>query len=263
MAEALDKDRGGYSEAFIAQVQLLWGEGFLSPGGAAEVAEALAGLDLHGKEVLDIGVGLGGPACALAEAHGAARVVGIDVQESVLAKAAAIVRKRGLADRIVLQPAAPGPVLPFPGARFDVVFSKETIVYIDDKAGLFGEAYRVLRPNGWIVISDWYAGDALPAAALDFWRKSAGVHAELVSFAAQAALLRQAGFADITATDRSAWYAEVSRRDAARLQAERGRLETMLGTAAAETLIQQARMTAVMVARGWLYPGHLRGRKPG
>jgi hypothetical protein len=31
-----------YTEGFVAQVQLLWGEGFISPGGAGEVARAVA-----------------------------------------------------------------------------------------------------------------------------------------------------------------------------------------------------------------------------
>ena len=105
-------DHVGYTEGFVAQVQLLWGEGFISPGGAGEVARAVEGVDLRGKEVLDVGVGLAGPACLLVKSHGAARVTGIDVQEAVLTKAAALVRGRGLAERVLLRHVGPGP-LPF------------------------------------------------------------------------------------------------------------------------------------------------------
>src|SRR5215213_10397260 len=99
----------GYTEGFVAQVQLLWGEGFISPGGAEEVARTVEGVDLHDKEVLDLGVGLAGPACLLVETHGAARVTGVDVQDVVLAKAAALVRERGLAERVVLGRTDAGP----------------------------------------------------------------------------------------------------------------------------------------------------------
>ena len=49
-----------YSKAFTDALQFMWGDGFLSPGGPAEVAEMLEGHDIAGKRLLDIGSGLGG-----------------------------------------------------------------------------------------------------------------------------------------------------------------------------------------------------------
>ena len=48
------------------------------------------------------------------------------------------------ADRIGLLKVAPGP-LPFPPGTFDVVFSKDSIVHIPDKAALMAEVFRVLH----------------------------------------------------------------------------------------------------------------------
>ena len=48
-----------YDDQVVARLQLLWGEGFLSPGGAGEVTEMLRGIDLSGKRVLDLGCGIG------------------------------------------------------------------------------------------------------------------------------------------------------------------------------------------------------------
>ena len=63
-----------YTEEFIAKLEVAFGRGFLSPGGGEEVGKIVEGLDLEGKEVLDIGVGIGGPACLLVANHNAKRV---------------------------------------------------------------------------------------------------------------------------------------------------------------------------------------------
>ena len=97
--------------------------------------------------MLDIGVGIAGPACVLVEDLGADKVTGIDVEELVLHKAAGLVSSRGLQDRIILKQVAPGP-LPFGNESFDAVFSKDVIIHIPDKDALFKEIRRVLRPGG-------------------------------------------------------------------------------------------------------------------
>jgi hypothetical protein len=65
-----------YAKDFTDALQFMWGEGFLSPGGPEEVAEMVAGIDLGGRRILDIGSGLGGVDILLAHAHGAREVVG-------------------------------------------------------------------------------------------------------------------------------------------------------------------------------------------
>ena len=44
-----------YDETYVAGLELLWGEGFMSPGAAEELAKVLVGVDLGGREMLDIG----------------------------------------------------------------------------------------------------------------------------------------------------------------------------------------------------------------
>ena len=41
------------------------------------------------------------------------------------------------------------------GRRRDIVFSKDSIVHIPDKEALAADAFRVLKPGGWFVASDW------------------------------------------------------------------------------------------------------------
>jgi ubiquinone/menaquinone biosynthesis C-methylase UbiE len=94
--------------------------------------------------VLDIGCGSGGITVSLARDHGAGRVIGIDVEAPVCARARERAEKAGLADRVEIRQVEPGP-LPLPDASVDLVFSKDSIVHIPDKAALAREAFRVLR----------------------------------------------------------------------------------------------------------------------
>ena len=73
----------------------MWGEGFLSPGGPAEVVRILQGVDLSDQGVLDIGSGLGGIDILLATTHGAASVTGIDVERPLVERAVALAARVG------------------------------------------------------------------------------------------------------------------------------------------------------------------------
>ncbi|MGE0140619.1 MAG: methyltransferase domain-containing protein, partial [Ilumatobacteraceae bacterium] len=189
-----DRETGGhassgelYHDDLIGMLELVWGDGFLSPGGLDEVARVLAGVDLAGKSVLDIGCGVGGVDVALVERFGAGWVTGIDVEETVLVAARRRIDRHGLSSRIGVAKVAPGP-LPLPPASFDVVFSKDSIVHVPDKHALAREVARVLAPGGWFAASDWLIGhddepspamqEYLAAEGLDFGMASPGTYRE-------------------------------------------------------------------------------------
>ena len=161
-----------YAKNFTDALQFMWGEGFLSPGGPEEVAEMVAGIDLAGKRVLDIGSGLGGVDALLVTRHGAAQVVGIDVEPQLVEAARALVAGKGLTERVTFQLVEPGP-LPFLDASFDVVFSKDAMVHIADKAALYAEVLRVLKPGGWFTAADWlWAESAAESPVVEAWHYS-------------------------------------------------------------------------------------------
>ncbi|MEE9253622.1 MAG: methyltransferase domain-containing protein, partial [Pseudomonadales bacterium] len=162
-----------YTDEEIAEFEAMFGDGFLSPGGQVEVAKIVENISLAGKEVLDIGVGIGGPACLLIEKHGAARVTGIDVEDTVLRTAPQTVLRRDLQDRVILKRVEPGP-LPFDDESFDVVFSKDAIIHIPDKGALFREIYRILKPGGCIAMSDWYRGEEPLTEEMAAWLEPHG-----------------------------------------------------------------------------------------
>ncbi|QYK42641.1 MAG: methyltransferase domain-containing protein [Paracoccaceae bacterium] len=252
-----------YHDRLIRFLEGLWGEGFLSPGGPEEVARILDGRRLDGLSVLDIGCGAGGVSLCLARDHGAAWVTGIDVEDGVIGRGRAVIAAAGLAGRIGLAKVAPGP-LPFPPGCFDVVFSKDSIVHIPDKAALMAEVFRVLRPGGMFLASDWLIGhDGQPSAEMAAYIAAEGLDFGMASARTYAAAMAAAGFGAIETVSRNAWY-----RTAAR--AERDRLRGTEGAAMAEAVGQDFvdhnielwdRMIPVLDS-GEHCPTHLRAVKP-
>jgi ubiquinone/menaquinone biosynthesis C-methylase UbiE len=143
-----------YGDQMLAMLQAIWGRGFLSPGGAEEIARLIADTDLTGASILDIGSGAGGAALTLIKVHGAGYVTGVDVEDTVINHARALIAAEDLTNRIGIVKAAPGP-LPFPPATFDVVFSKDSLIHIPDKYPPMAEVFRELKPGGRFIASDW------------------------------------------------------------------------------------------------------------
>jgi phosphoethanolamine N-methyltransferase len=55
-----------YHDSLVTLLEWIWGTDYMAPGGEGNVDKMVRGLDLAGKQVLDIGCGIGGPAFALA-----------------------------------------------------------------------------------------------------------------------------------------------------------------------------------------------------
>jgi phosphoethanolamine N-methyltransferase len=253
-----------YGAKLIRILEAIWGEGFLSPGGEAEVARLVAGVDFAGRSVLDIGCGAGGIDLALVANHGAGFVTGMDVEDGVLAHARALVARRGLSDRIGLVKVAPGP-LPFPAGTFDIVFSKDSIVHIPDKHALMREVWRVLKPGGWFVASDWLIGhDGTPSPEMAAYIAAEGLDFGMASPSRYRDAMAAAGFEAIETRARGEWYAGVAEEELARLRGPLGR--TVAGELGEEFVAHNIeiweRMVPVLKA-GEHCPTHLKARKPG
>ena len=52
-------DEGEYGKKQIDTLEMIWGEGYLSPGGASEIDLILNDKSLKNKKILDIGCGCG------------------------------------------------------------------------------------------------------------------------------------------------------------------------------------------------------------
>ncbi|HEV7254927.1 MAG TPA: methyltransferase domain-containing protein [Mesorhizobium sp.] len=252
-----------YDEAAIRFLETLWGDGFLSPGGAQEVDRVLEGLSLRGKSVLDIGCGSGGVTLALVERHGAAEAVGFDVEAPVIARAEKRAHAKGLSHRARFVQAPPGP-LPFADERFDVVFSKDSLVHVSDKEALFEDIFRVLKPGGVFAASDWLIGhDGEPSPDMKAYLDAEGLSFGMASPARYARAMERAGFTGIATADRNPWYREVARGEIERLE---GPLYAQASKAAGAAYVDKnIRTWAAMLKvldSGEHRPTHLRAVKP-
>jgi ubiquinone/menaquinone biosynthesis C-methylase UbiE len=118
-----------------------------------------------GDDVLDIGSGPGLLACEMAAGvDPGGSVHGIDPSDSMLALAQR--RERAAKSRTVAFSAGDACALPFSADSFDAAVSTQVYEYVADVPAALGEAYRVLRPGGRLVILDtdwdsivWHSSD--------------------------------------------------------------------------------------------------------
>lgn len=98
-----------------------------------------------GPRVLDLGVGPGGVALAMASGESGKRHVGLDVSGEMLARAARAARAAGIALPLVRADAAS---LPLRDGAFDGVTGHSFLYLLPDPRSALAEVRRVLRPGG-------------------------------------------------------------------------------------------------------------------
>ncbi len=252
-----------YDDDLVALLEALWGEGYMSPGGDAEVDRYLDGIDLSGQQVLDIGCGLGGVDLHLVRAHGVAKVTGIDIEDDLITRCNALAQRHGISERAEFLRVDPGP-LPFADNSFDAVTSKDSIIQIADKHALAADVFRIVKPGGWFVASDWLSGyEGEPSPEMQAYLEAEGLDFGLATADTYRAALAAAGFVDIGVVDRNDWYRDEAKREREQLAgALFAELENQVGREFLEHEIDVWDKLIVAVDQGQLRPTHLRGRKP-
>ncbi len=259
----VDEDDPGYSEEETDRLELIWGDGFLSPGGPEEVARIVGGHEIAGCAVLDIGSGAGGVDIALVRNHRVAAVLGVDVQDELVELAASRAAKAGLQDRVSYRLIKSGP-LPFTDASFDVVFSKDAIIHVPDKEALFSEVLRVLRPAGHLLVGDWLRGHGEHFnLQVEAFVEEAGHDFSMLSLQDLAGIVERIGFKDIETEDRRAWYHGEATEELARLRGDmHGEFVERWGEEATHNEIEFWETLVASLESGAVSPGHIRALTP-
>ena len=187
--------------AALAPLDQFHTRGLLATADLASAAE-LKATDI----VLDLGSGVGGPARYIAATYDCA-VVGVDLSPSFVEAATYLTARCGLSDRVSFQ-IGDALRLPFEAAAFDTVFLQHVAMNIADRAALYAEIARVLKPQGRFATYDLVldGGDVIYPAP---WAGDAST-SFLLSAADTRAALAAAGFKPVLWRDDTqaalAWF---------------------------------------------------------
>jgi SAM-dependent methyltransferase len=253
-----------YPPEFVTNLEMRWGVGFLSPGGPEEVLEILRGIDIAGKEVLDIGCGTGGPDIVIGKELNPSRIIGVDVEPYLVEKCRENISSAGLANLIDIRLIEVGP-LPFADQTFDVVFSKDSLIHVADKSALYAEVLRVLRPGGVFAASDWLR--SVNADSLDGyneWRSLTAHDFSMQTDSETRAEMENAGLADVETCDRNAWYTETAGEEVLMMKSNEWR-DTFVQAFDEESYTKKLALriaNARAAECGGLRPSHLFGYRP-
>jgi ubiquinone/menaquinone biosynthesis C-methylase UbiE len=126
--------------------------------GMHDMVERIAGVAEEYSELgpdatlLDLGCGLGGPGRLVADRFGS-RIIGVDLLPLRVELAQALAEMTGMSDRASYR-VADATRLAFDAASFDHVWMLDVSMHIRDKAALFAEISRVVRPGGLLVMHE-------------------------------------------------------------------------------------------------------------
>jgi phosphoethanolamine N-methyltransferase len=202
-----------YQADAIAKYESVYGQHFISPGGADSARACIARLALkQGMKVLDVGCGLGGSAFLMARDHGVS-VHGIDVSANMLASAQERLQALGLTPQVTLEQVD---VLALPPTtRYDVIYSRDVFLHIHDKPRLMAQLRLLLYPGGLLFFTDYGRGEGEPSA--EFSAYIAQRQYDLRTVRDYRALLEQAGFTQVMAEDHTAEFLAIMRSELARI----------------------------------------------
>jgi 2-polyprenyl-3-methyl-5-hydroxy-6-metoxy-1,4-benzoquinol methylase len=163
-AEGIDPDRPTVEQ--LAPFDHFHGRGIEATQQAANLVAATPA-----DHILDVGSGIGGPARYFATRFGC-RVTGIDLTAEFCDIARVLTRAVGLADRVAFEQGN-ALAMPFAEASFDGAYSMNVSMNIADKAGLYREVRRTLRPGAWFILAEVTQGPAGPPTYPTPWARTA------------------------------------------------------------------------------------------
>jgi SAM-dependent methyltransferase len=161
-----------------------------------ELADALP--IREGDRLVDIGCGLGGPARYFAKRFHC-HVDGIDITAPFVDAANKLSALVGMEDLVECR-YGDGQKLPYGEEEFDGGYTQHVTMNVPDRNVFFSEAFRVLKPGAFFALTEHGLGEVgEPYHPVPWSEDGSGAH--LMGPTDTVAALRNAGFANIVATD--------------------------------------------------------------
>ncbi|XP_020614244.1 phosphoethanolamine N-methyltransferase 1-like [Orbicella faveolata] len=214
-------DQNQYSSNSILRYEKIFGRGFVSTGGLETTQEIVAMLSLKkGQKVLDVGCGIGGSGFYMVKV---VPYFCTAVIKGVLASSNSA-RWNIKAPLILLSTQVEFVVADITTAdyepeSFDVIYSRDTILHIEDKETLFKNFLKWLKPEGELLISDYCRGPKELSETMKAY--IAKRHYHLLTPADYGKLLEKAGFVDVKAIDNTKRFIEVLTSERARFESDK------------------------------------------
>jgi phosphoethanolamine N-methyltransferase len=194
-------DEVQYTLNGVKRYEWIFGETWLSSGGAQTTDVVLSRIQITpGSRVLDMGSGIGGHSFHLAEKFNC-KVLGIDLSRNMVAVAEDHLNRRPHLQKLVefeLRDATK--LSDLEENSFDVIYSRDTLLHIEDKANLFSNFFKWLKPGGQIIFTEYGRGDKSDYTA-EFKAYVAQRQYHLLTVQEYEKVLQAAGFQDIEAED--------------------------------------------------------------
>ena len=254
-----DQEASGYDADYMPIMDLVWGKGFIAPGGEGNVDRIVGDTDLRGKSVLELGSGAGGGALVLAGKYGA-RVIGLELEASLVELSNKLAEEASLSDQLEFRCIEPG-LLPVADASFDFLYTSGVICHIEDRLGLFEDILRVLKPGGSLLGYDWFP--TCQSEDIQAWLQAADLHLFPDTPQNYARVMREAGFEQVTSEDASSWYLKQAATELELLTGPQfERAAELASVDIRDMIIREWEAMNRVLQSGELRSGYFRGSKP-
>jgi len=203
-------DSNQYCKNGILRYEKIFGEHFVSVGGETTTAKFCLEMNLkENQKVLDVCCGIGGSTFYMAKHYGVS-VYGIDLANNMI-KIANEKREKmspGIKHRCQFH-LTDATTMDYPENFYDVIYSRDGIMHIEDKLSLYKKFYKSLKPGGCILITDYCIG-ANDNSSDHFkeFVKQRGYKLKTVKDYGE--ILKEAGFGDVEANDVTDYFVQVS-----------------------------------------------------
>ena len=252
-----------YDQKQIKVLELLWGKGFLSPGGTEEIDLIVNQRNLENKTILDIGCGSGGALIYFSEKFNIKQAIGIDIEPHVINQANFHKNNSKNPEKLDFEVVSPGK-FNFGDESFDVIFSKDSFLHIENKENLCRDIFRLLKPGGFLIASDWMRiDDNIPSHEMKEYIIAEGLSMQMCSLKRYFNALTESGFINIKIKDRNKWYTNLAKQEILDLRGKLWvNLVKILGKNEANKTIHIWEKMLGVLKSGEHRPGHFMADKP-
>ncbi|GAV04961.1 hypothetical protein RvY_15158 [Ramazzottius varieornatus] len=211
-------DTSQYSKKGILKYEQVFGHRYVSTGGEHTTKEFCRLLDLQkGQKVLDVCCGIGGSAFHMAKEYGV-HVHGVDLSSNMIS--IGLQRRREGNLHGVDFEMCNVMTKDFEPNCYDVVYSRDAIMHMEDRRKLFDILLKCLKPGGRLFVTDYCHGAKEHSQEFKDYVRQRGYN--LLSVSDYGKLLEEVGFTNVTAEDRTKQFVDILYRELADFEPLKG-----------------------------------------